>query len=315
MTVRVTFRADVVVYVFTTQDARSFGYSKTDIDRKVAGNAWIRLAQGSYATSAFNGLYPEERHAVRVLGALTTSKNEWHASSWSALAALNLPLVDHDLSRIHLTRHSVTPANRVHGRYIKVDRQLLREDQASANGIPIVSVDLALIEFARQSSFLASTTAIDAALNRKLTSKDALRARLAGTSGKGVSRAAAALDFSDGRAESPGETRLRVLLFRHGFSTPIPQFEIRDGDSDGGPLIYIADLYLPEENLVLEFDGKGKFAAGRMANSEWTQFDHQRSRDQGLTARGYRVMHVTSRDFLDEKLLVARILERIRSKV
>lgn len=306
-----TFRADVVVHVFTTQDARKFGYSKTDMDKKVAGNAWVRLAQGSYATSEFNSLYPEERHTVRVVGALTTSTNDWYASSWSALAVLGVPLVDHDLSMIHLTRHSSDRATRAHGRYVKVDRQLRAEERSSVDGIAVVSVDLALIEFARQSSFLAATTALDAALHRDLTSKDALRARLSATSGKGVAKAAAALDFSDGRAESPGETRLRVLLFRHGFSTPIPQFEIRDGD---GPLIYVADLYLPEENLVLEFDGKGKFAAGQMPNPQWSQFDHQRSRDQGLTARGYRVMHITSRDFRDEKLLVAQILQRIRSR-
>lgn len=128
--------------------------------------------------------------------------------------------------------------------------------------------------------------------------------------------------FADARVESPGESRLRVIAREMGL-VAIPQFSIYDVE---GPEIYRADLYVGLPNstaepgpgshgLLLEYDGRAKFDASSRSNPAWTEFDRQNSRDRGLTARGYRVMHVTSRDLANPALLKTQIWERFRSPV
>ncbi|WP_333618828.1 hypothetical protein [Dietzia sp.] len=303
MPFRLAFR-DHNVVVFTLHEAAERGYSRAAVDEKVTKNQWSRVCRGAFATTPLSRFYREERHVISVAGALVVSEPEWRASSWSALAVHGLPLVGHDLRRVHLSRHAEKFAFRSYDTRIKIECPLGPEDLGEAQDIPTVSPASALAQFARQASFKSAVVALDASLHRKLISREAVGERLQLRGGNGLPRARAAVDFADARSESPGESILRVLLFLHGFPTPIPQYCIHDGE---GPTIYVADLYRAEGNLILEFDGKGKFDSSENPPSSYTQFDRQRDRDYGLVTRGYRDMHVTWSDLRDEALLIARI--------
>ncbi|WP_222263215.1 endonuclease domain-containing protein [Modestobacter marinus] len=57
--------------------------------------------------------------------------------------------------------------------------------------------------------------------------------------------------LADGRAESPPESRLRVLLTMAGLP-PVPQWSVRRAD---GVFIARVDLAYPAVRLAVEYDG------------------------------------------------------------
>ena len=76
------------------------------------------------------------------------------------------------------------------------------------------------------------------------------RARTPGA--RGCRRLDELVALADPRAESPGETRLRVTLIRAGLPPPEVQYRIVD---EHGFVLARADLAYPEAKLVLEYDG------------------------------------------------------------
>ena len=69
---------------------------------------------------------------------------------------------------------------------------------------------------------------------------------------KGVGAMRQLLDFVEAAAESPMETRLRMLLVLNGLPRPEVQVTIRDGR---GSFVGRLDLYYAEHRLGLEYDG------------------------------------------------------------
>ncbi|GEL23505.1 hypothetical protein PSU4_24590 [Pseudonocardia sulfidoxydans NBRC 16205] len=61
------------------------------------------------------------------------------------------------------------------------------------------------------------------------------------------------VELADGRAESPMESRLRVLLVRSGLPMPQVQYVLRDED---GVVVARFDLAYPDARLAIEYDGR-----------------------------------------------------------
>ncbi|MCZ2822403.1 hypothetical protein O2V63_18845 [Modestobacter sp. VKM Ac-2977] len=76
------------------------------------------------------------------------------------------------------------------------------------------------------------------------------------------------------RAESPQETRVRLLLAAHGLPAPVAQFEVR---ADGRFLARV-DFGWPERRVALEYDGVWHDGPG--------QFVRDRQRLSALAAAG-----------------------------
>jgi hypothetical protein len=106
----------------------------------------------------------------------------------------------------------------------------------------------------------------------------AAAAKLPRCRGSAVAREVTRL--ADGLAESPQETRLRLLLLRAGFPPPVAQFRA----FDGAGLIGRVDFAYPEFKIAIEYDG--------LWHSEPGQFAKDRSRAQpavrGRVARDLR---------------------------
>ncbi len=98
---------------------------------------------------------------------------------------------------------------------------------------------------------------------------------------RGGRRAAAALTIADGLAESPMESRLRVLILQAGIRAPQLQVVVRD---QGGRFVGRVDLGWPSLRLVVEYDGA--LHNGRL--------DSDRDRLNRLVAAGWVVLHVTA---------------------
>jgi hypothetical protein len=103
----------------------------------------------------------------------------------------------------------------------------------------------------------------------------------------GVPRLREILGLVDGRAESPMETRLRLLLHDAGLPAPQPQFEIRDGE---GRLIGRVDLGWPAARLAVEYEGDH--------HRDRVQFRRDISRYGALHDAGWTVLRFTANDVL-----------------
>jgi hypothetical protein len=110
---------------------------------------------------------------------------------------------------------------------------------------------------------------------------------------RGSAYARRAATLADGLAESPQETRLRLLLHRSGLPLPVAQYEVRCG----GRFVARVDFAWPQRRLALEYDGVWHGAPD--------QLPRDRRRLNGLTAADWRVHFVTKSDLRDPDLLLA----------
>ncbi|GAA4738479.1 hypothetical protein GCM10023328_19140 [Modestobacter marinus] len=112
---------------------------------------------------------------------------------------------------------------------------------------------------------------------------------------RGSARARRAAAAADGRAESPQETRVRLLLAAHGLPVPVAQHEVRSG----GRFLARVDFGWPERRVALEYDGVWHDGPG--------QFVRDRQRLSALAAAGWRVLVITAADLRAPELLIARL--------
>jgi hypothetical protein len=112
----------------------------------------------------------------------------------------------------------------------------------------------------------------------------------------GSARAREAVRLADGLAESPQETRLRLVLTRAGLPPPVAQFRVFD---DAG-FVARVDFAYPDLKVAIEYDG--------LWHGERRAFLADRSRLNRVTAAGWVVLHVTADDLRQPERLVARVL-------
>jgi very-short-patch-repair endonuclease len=122
---------------------------------------------------------------------------------------------------------------------------------------------------------------VDAVLHRGLTDTPALSRFLTGSHEQGVRHARRVLELSDGRAESPPESVVRVLLVRGGLR-PVPQCEIRDA----GGFVARVDLGFEEEKIGVEYEGRWHGAPQQVPLDRW--------RLNRIHAAGWRIVFVTA---------------------
>ena len=101
---------------------------------------------------------------------------------------------------------------------------------------------------------------------------------------RGSRRALDLLAVLDGRSESVGETRMRLLLRSFGLTMFIPQFEIPTARGR-----FRADFADPESRVVIEFDGRGKYSDFKPTDEVLLA---ERSRENALIEEGWLVLRV-----------------------
>ncbi len=139
-----------------------------------------------------------------------------------------------------------------------------------------------------------AVVAIDRMVAAGVVDLGELRARVA-TPRAASARVRRACSRADGLAESPQETRLRLLMTRGGLPAPVAQYVVRDG----GREIARVDFAWPELRVAVEYDGAWHAEPGRFARD--------RQRLNRLQAAGWRVVFVTAADLHRPAQLVATI--------
>lgn len=139
---------------------------------------------------------------------------------------------------------------------------------------------------------------LDAMLHRHLLSRDALRGMtLERFTWPGSARLLGLLALVDPRAESPMESRLRLLLADARLPPPVPQFEVRQPD---GRFLARADLAWPEHSVIAEYDGDH--------HRDPARFRRDVARLNAMRMAGWTVLRFTADDVLrDPQHVVAAV--------
>ena len=211
------------------------------------------------------------------------------AAHHSALLLLELPTYRPDLDRVRLVRR--TPGSPRTRPGLSVGRTVPAEAQDAHTVTPA----LAVVQHGLSSGPLSALVAADGALRSGKTTAQDLDTALGWVQQHPRSALIRGfLDLADGRRESPGETRLAHILHLMKVSAT-PQFRISEPGFEA-----LVDFLIDDEKVVLEFDGKVKYArtadepdpfGNRRTPQEvlW----HEKRREDRLRELGYEVVRVT----------------------
>ena len=112
---------------------------------------------------------------------------------------------------------------------------------------------------------------------------------------RGSRQAREAARLADGLAQSPQETRLRLLIVRSELPMPVAQYRV----TAHGRFVARVDFGYPELRLAIEYEG--------LWHGEPQQVGPDRERLNRLLAAGWRVLFVTAADLWRPERLIARI--------
>ena len=137
----------------------------------------------------------------------------------------------------------------------RVRAPLPPEQVVVRSGISVTSVVRTAVDLARwEDDDDTAIAKIDAVCNRSRTEVDEVRAFAAGLSGlHGLRRVRALLRSCDHLADSPQETRLRLIIERSHLPAPVSQLPI---SNEYGAHLTIADFAYPEERVAIFYDGQ-----------------------------------------------------------
>jgi very-short-patch-repair endonuclease len=237
------------------REALDEGWSDGELDRLVRAGELARLRRGAYVNSTLP-LAAADRHRLLIRATLAGLRRNAVVSHQSAAVLHGLPLWDVALDRVHITRSPPAWTDRSGVLCGHVAR--LRDDEITAvDGVLVTDPVRTALDLARSLRHEAAVVALDAALHLGLLTHQVLRTRLFDISGTPGSRSAArAVLAADGRSESVGESRSRVILTRWKLAPSALQFEVR---SPLGAVIGRTDFAWEEHRLVGEFDGRIKY--------------------------------------------------------
>ncbi|WP_324276132.1 hypothetical protein [Blastococcus brunescens] len=188
--------------LFTSQEALRVGYRVEDIRVELRTRRWSRLRKGVYiGTERLVTADDRERHLIDCVAVLLSLGAGPVLSHASAARFHELVLPWRQSSEVRVT--AVDDWRR--GRGYRVAQAAMVPDEIQPwLAFGATTVPRTLVDCAREWSLTDAVVAMDAALQKRKTTRDELvRAVLGGSHRVGIAVAARALALSDGRAESP----------------------------------------------------------------------------------------------------------------
>lgn len=290
--------------VFTAADAIACGYDRQALSRLAAKGQIVRIGRGTYVDStAFREATSEQRHRLATRSAVVRMSGRVAASHYSALCLVGLPVWQAPLDRVQVARIGAGCARRS-------ARLQIHRAYPEAGSLPLVVIDgiasvlpeLAVLGTAMVCGVESGVISADAALHAGMVTKTDLSGALQLLSRHpGVRSARIVVDLADGRSESPGESRARLVLMSLQLGALTPQADIREL---GGRLVARVDFLYEAQRTVIEFDGLMKYstAEGRQA------LIAEKHREDRLRDLGFQVVRLTWAD-LDRPMIIRRRVE------
>lgn len=277
--------------VFTIAEARDCGLTL----RQLGGQSWRRVGRGLYVwhglTESPEVALDAALHRLSPLAVFSGRTAAW-------LHGLDVtPCPPVEVTIPHGVGIVVRPG-------MSVRRQALEpDDVVTIRGYPATSIARTLCDLSRHLSLTEEVVLLDAALHANLLCEADLNAWVAARGGTtGIVAFRRAIQHVEPLAESPMETRLRMLLVLAGLPRPLAQVTITDADGNSAGRL---DLYYPEQRLGLEYDGAG--------HRESLIEDNQRQ--NRLVRLGIRLLRFTGHDMQHRRAaIVSEVAGELRRR-
>ncbi|MCM6773810.1 hypothetical protein NDR87_10055 [Nocardia sp. CDC159] len=272
------------------------GFSDNEIRRRHRGQRWHRIRRGTYVkNAAFVDLDVIERHRLLIDAVLPDMADQTVLSHQSAALVYGCPLWQTPLDRVCVTR------DRRHGGRIKPDVKMhcAPVDQvAIVDGYQLTTPARTVVDLARTLSRESAVVAGDALVGAFGIEGAELAMELERAKFRhGIAHAKRVLARLDGRSESVGESRSRLMLERLGLPQPRSQGNVFD---PAGKFVGRVDFYYEKAAVLCEFDGRIKY--GRLLQPGQTPGDavyQEKIREDALRALGFQVIRWTWEDLTD----------------
>lgn len=253
------------------------GYDDRDIRGAIALGLLTRIGAGLYALSAsYDPLSREAQHAVRCRAVAARHGDAVVISHHSAAVLHGLPVWGYDLDEVQVTRRSSRRGRHESHVHHHVGN-VADSDVMDLGGTLVTTPERAIWEVACTGTVEQALVTADAGLHAGLVSIESMGDVAEQFSRWQGSRSARlALKLSDGRSESPGESRSRHLFWRAGVPAPDLQFTVTDRD---GRLIARTDFAWPLYRHLAEFDGRIKYDGTYGDAGFGTVFDEKQRED------------------------------------
>lgn len=292
--------------VFTAAQAVRAGHGHDEIRVLIASGLWVRLRRGVYVTAEDLAGRGRADHRTACWAALLFLDRPGAVASHASAARLHgLPVWRGLDTTVRLTDPALWRA----GRGFRVNAAGIGPDEVTRlDRLPVTSVARTLVDCAREWHLDDATVAMDAALLAGSTTREQLLHTVAGQhSWPGTPRARRAIELTDGRAESPLETRGRLRLVGAGLRPDELQVEIRIGSR----LVAVADAWYEDAAVVVEFDGRVKYTDPWRDRDPRQVLWEEKRREDELRSLDIRVVRVVDADLLGRWTAVERRLREL----
>lgn len=279
--------------LFTTAQARTAGITDRGLAGLKGAGTVRSVARAVYALADAVPSDPVDAHRFRVRAGRLLYPDA-HPCGVSLLAESGVDVWGARLARADLVRDVRSEVLTSLCR-IRPPHPGVRPEPGA--GDPVAA---ALVPTAFDHGPLAGIISADAALHDELTTAEAIGAVAASVvRWPGAGKVRTMLAMMDGRSESVGESRLRVMLTVAGLRL-VPQFAIIEGRR---AFAYV-DLLVDGTNLCLEFDGRMKYGEGEVL---W----REKKREDRIRRLGYGVERVIWADLERPRVLLPRIRREV----
>lgn len=283
------------------------GFSRNELQRRLRTNQLRRIRRGVFTT--LTPLSRDAAHIEMIQATLPLLSVDAVVSHQSAAVIHGLPLRSEPLNQVHVTRLAGSHG-RSQGCLVIHRAELLPDELTTIDGIPVTSLARTASDLARASGYEWGVIAMDAALRLGATREELATSVEFCNRMWGIRRARSALEFADGRSESPLESISRIQFSRMGIPMPELQFEIR---TPNGTFVARGDFGWRAERLVGEADGKVKY--GDLLRPGQTAADAvmaEKSREQSIRNQGYWVVRWGNHEAWDLPVLTSLIRNAFR---
>jgi hypothetical protein len=285
--------------VLRRSEALAAGLTDGELAQAVRREELTRIRRGAYLDPAA-GL---SEHRALILATAPALRDDSVVSHGSAATLHGLPLWRVGLERVHVTRRPPAAGSgsaRVHLHVARVP-----DDEITlVDGVRTASPARTVADLARSVPFESAVVTADAALASGIVSRGDLTACLQRMGPvPGSRRAARAIAFADGRGESVGESRSRVLLHRLGL--PAPDLQVRLLRPDRS-VIARCDFGWREHRTIGEFDGRVKYRAQNGQDPADVVF-REKLREDEIRDSGWEVARWTWADLATPSVVDRRV--------
>lgn len=286
--------------MFTTAQARVVGMDKSSLCRAVDDTVLLHPTRSLYAVSRLvDATSPLAWHAHLARGSLLVYPDAVLTGVTAALAH-GLSVWGCPLDRPVLLR-PIHRSTGVRGFWVRPLRGVRPVETAWGAS---VSPAAAVVQVALDCGIEQGVVSADDGLRRGRLRADDLAAAVEAVSNwPGAHRARSMGQLVDARRESVGESRCGVALAVAGIRVR-PQVEVRDV---AGRLVARVDWLVEGTTVVVEFDGKVKFASGD-PQVLWAE----KRREDELRRMGYVVVRLTWADLERPGAVAARVRAAMR---